>query len=192
MMQLSDTQSLILSAAAQRPGMIAMPLPSSLRGGAAAKVVSVMLAKGLIEEAEATRNDPVWRETGDGHGVTLVATEDGLSAIGIETETETPSEPTTAPDAADSADAKDGDETTEDAPTPTPTASPRKTRDNTKQANLIAMLRRPEGATIAQVVDATGWQPHTVRGAFAGALKKKLGLTVTSEKVDGARVYRIR
>ena len=48
------------------------------------------------------------------------------------------------------------------------------------------MLRRKEGATIAQIVAATGWQPHTVRGAFAGALKKKLGLTVTSEKVEGA------
>jgi Protein of unknown function (DUF3489) len=56
---------------------------------------------------------------------------------------------------------------------------------------LIAMLRRKEGATIAQIVAATGWQPHTVRGAFAGALKKKLGLTVTSEKVDGTRVYRL-
>ena len=55
------------------------------------------------------------------------------------------------------------------------------------------MLRRKEGATIAQIVAATGWQPHTVRGAFAGALKKKLGLTVTSEKVEGGeRVYRFR
>ena len=54
------------------------------------------------------------------------------------------------------------------------------------------MLRRPEGATIAQIVAATGWQPHSVRGFFAGALKKKLGLTVTSEKVEGTRVYRIK
>ena len=54
------------------------------------------------------------------------------------------------------------------------------------------MLRRKQGATIAQIVEATGWQPHTVRGAFAGALKKKLGLTVTSEKVEGEeRVYRL-
>ena len=54
------------------------------------------------------------------------------------------------------------------------------------------MLRSKEGATIAQIVAATGWQPHTVRGAFAGALKKRLGLTIASEKVDGrGRVYRI-
>ena len=57
---------------------------------------------------------------------------------------------------------------------------------------MIEMLRRPEGATIAQIVAATGWLAHTVRGAFAGALKKKLGLTVTSEKPEGGeRVYHI-
>ncbi len=54
------------------------------------------------------------------------------------------------------------------------------------------MLQRPDGATIDQIVKATGWQRHTVRGAIAGALKKKLGLSVTSEKAeDGPRVYRI-
>jgi hypothetical protein len=68
----------------------------------------------------------------------------------------------------------------------------RKPRTGTKQEKLIKMLRRPEGATIEQIVKATGWQPHTVRGAIAGALKKKLGLSVTSEKPeDGPRVYRI-
>ena len=57
---------------------------------------------------------------------------------------------------------------------------------------LIAILRRPEGATIAQVIEATGWQAHTLRGAISGALKKKRGLEVTSEKnEDGERVYRI-
>ena len=54
------------------------------------------------------------------------------------------------------------------------------------------MLRRPEGATIAQLCAATHWQAHTVRGTFAGALKKRLGLTLVSEKVKGEeRVYRI-
>jgi hypothetical protein len=65
-------------------------------------------------------------------------------------------------------------------------------RDSTKEALLIEMLRRPEGATIAQIMAATGWQAHTCRGAFAGALKKKRGLTVTSEKRErGERIYRI-
>ena len=66
-----------------------------------------------------------------------------------------------------------------------------KTRDGTKQAHVIAMLRRKQGATVAQIVEATDWRPHTVRGVFAGALKKKLGLEVTSEKVEGERIYRL-
>jgi hypothetical protein len=68
----------------------------------------------------------------------------------------------------------------------------RKVHAGTKQAQLIEMLRSPEGASIDEIVAATGWQPHTVRGTIAGALKKKLGLEVTSEKVEGrGRVYRI-
>lgn len=177
MTQLSHIQALILSRAAQRPENIALPLPESLRGGAAAKVVGAMLARGYLEEVDADmrKGEPVWRETGDGHGVTLIATDAGLIAIGIETD-ETPTEEP-APD------------------TPNELAAAPKTRmprEGTKQATLIAMLRAPDGATIAEIMAATGWQSHTVRGAMAGALKKKLGLEVTSEKVEGrGRVYRL-
>lgn len=187
MTKLSDTQALILSAAAQRPEHIALPLPESLRGGAATKVVAAMIAKGLLREVDANlrRGEPVWRETGDGHGVTLIATDMGLAVIGIETE-----DANTAPE--------DGtDEPTKAPATDTPTepeAGPnaRTPRMGTKQAKLIEMLRAEDGATIEEITAATGWQSHTVRGAMAGALKKKLGLEVTSEKVDGrGRVYRI-
>jgi hypothetical protein len=170
MTKLTDTQAIILSAASQRDGHVALSLPESLRGGAATKVVGAMLAKGLIEEVDADmRNDePIWRETGDGHGITLIATDTGLAAIGIET---------------DSAEVNP----TEDAAPKTRTP-----REGTKQATLIAMLRTPDGATIAEIMAATGWQSHTVRGAMSGALKKKLGLEVTSEKVgDRGRVYKI-
>jgi len=65
-------------------------------------------------------------------------------------------------------------------------------RAESKQSQLIAMLKRPDGATIAEVVEALTWQPHTVRGVMSGALKKKLGLKVESEKVDGrGRAYRL-
>ncbi len=65
-------------------------------------------------------------------------------------------------------------------------------RRGTKQATLIEMLRRPNGATIEQMTAKTGWQAHSVRGAISGTLKKKLGLAVTSETVGGrGRVYRI-
>ncbi len=68
-----------------------------------------------------------------------------------------------------------------------------KTREGTKQATTIAMLRRPEGATVDQIAEATAWQRHTVRGVISGALKKKLGLAVALEKPEGGgkRVYRI-
>ena len=184
MTKLSDTQALILSAAAQRPEHIALPLPDSLRGGAAAKVVGAMLAKGFLEEVDADmrKGEPVWRETGDGHGVTLVANDAGLAAIGIEPEDANP--------------APAGATTEEPAPdTPTETEAAPKTRtprEGTKQATLIAMLRARDGATLEEIMAATGWQSHTVRGAMAGALKKKLGLEVTSEKAeDRGRVYKL-
>lgn len=180
MTQLSDTQALILSSAAQRPEHIALPLPESLRGGAAAKVVGAMIAKGLLEEVDANlrRDEPVWRETGDGHGTTLVATDAGLAAIGIE--------PVGATDAP----------TEEHAPnTATGTVAAPKghtPREGTKQATLIAMLRAPDGATIEEISTALEWAAHTVRGAMAGALKRKLGLDVISEKVEGrGRVYKL-
>jgi hypothetical protein len=73
-------------------------------------------------------------------------------------------------------------------PQPTPT----RTRQNSKQAQVINMLKRPQGTTIEEITQVTAWQAHTVRGFFSAALKKKLGLTITSSKADGAtRSYRI-
>jgi hypothetical protein len=70
--------------------------------------------------------------------------------------------------------------------------APRAKREGTKQAVLIELLTRAEGATLPQMTEATGWLAHTVRGAMAGALKKKLGLDITSEKQTGTdRIYRI-
>ena len=187
MTKLSDTQAIILSAAAQREDRIALPLPDSLRGGAAAKVVGAMLAKGFLEEVDADlrKGEAVWRETGDGHGTMLVATDAGLAAIGIE------------PDGGDSAptgaDEGPSAEAPEDAPAEADAAPKARTpRTGTKQAKLIEMLRAEGGATIEEIVAALDWRPHTVRGALAGALKKKLGLTITSDKIEGrGRAYMI-
>ncbi len=76
-------------------------------------------------------------------------------------------------------------------PQSTPAVTPPSSK-NSKQAQVIAMLRRPEGATVPQICATTGWLAHTVRGTFAGAFKKKLGLEITSEKTKGSdRVYRL-
>ena len=73
------------------------------------------------------------------------------------------------------------------------TVKPLAIRAGTKQAQIIAMLQRPEGATVAEMVEATGWLAHTVRGSISGALKKRLGLEVHAATVDGkGLVYKIK
>ena len=176
MTKLTATQSLILNAGAKRPDNLAMPLPKGLAGAAAKMAVTKMIEHGWLQEVEASSSmgAPLWRETGDGHGTTLVVTDAGLLAIGID--------PVVVKTVA--AIRKQAAE----APGPK-VATP---RTATKQATLIAMLRAPDGATIDEIMSATNWQSHTVRGAMAGALKKKLGLVVTSEKNDArGRVYRL-
>jgi predicted transcriptional regulator len=81
---------------------------------------------------------------------------------------------------------------TTQAPDATDTAKPVAIRAGTKQAQIIAMLQRPEGATVAEMVAATGWLAHTVRGCISAALKKKLGLPIAAEKVEGrGTVYKL-
>ena len=179
----SDTQSLILSRAATRPGNLALPLPEGLVGAAAKMVVGKMIARGWLEEVEANlrRNEPMWRETGDGHGTTLIATAAGLEAIGIE--------PLAASAVASARKAKPKPEPVQ---MPDAAAKPVAIRAGTKQAQIIAMLQRPEGATVAEMVEATGWLAHTVRGSISGALKKRLGLPISAEKDKGrGTVYRL-
>ena len=176
---------MILSRAATRPGNLALPLPEGLVGAAAKMVVGKMIARGWLEEAEANlrRGEPLWRETGDGHGTTLIATEAGLEAIGIE------SVVASAVVSARKTKPRPQAAQTPDDPDP---AKPVAIRAGTTQAQIIAMLQRPEGATVVEMVEATGWLAHTVRGSISGALKRKLGLPITAEKVEGrVTLYRI-
>jgi len=86
MTKLTETQTIILSAGAQRPENVALPLPKGLAGAAAKMAVTKMIERGWLQEVDANlrRGEPFWRETGDGHGTTLVVTEAGLLAIRIE------------------------------------------------------------------------------------------------------------
>jgi hypothetical protein len=168
--------------------------PNFVQRDTAHKVVKPLIEKGLLEEIDANvrAGETIWRETGSGHGVTLAITEAGLAAIGIEPEAA--KKPKGAQQAAKGA--KSGKPASTAAPAKKKArsvpagATERTPSEGTKQATMIAMLQRKSGATIAEIVEGTGWQQHTVRGAFAGALKKKLGLTIVSEKIEGrGRVY---
>ena len=72
-----------------------------------------------------------------------------------------------------------------------PNAKTTSTKTQTKHDQLLALLRRPQGTTIEHAAKTLAWQPHSVRGMISGVLKKRLGLTVTSEKGDGGRIYRV-
>ena len=176
MTKLTDTQTLILSAGAQRSENITLPLPKGLAGAAAKMAVSKMMMHGWLQEVDANlrRGDPLWRETCDGLGTTMIVTDAGLLAIGIE--------PVVVKTVA----------AIRKHASVTPEAKQPTRRAGTKQALLIAMLRAPEGATMEAIIAATQWQAHTARGAMSGALGKKLGLVVTPVKeAERERVYRI-
>jgi len=180
MTKLTDTQLVILSAAAQREDGSIHPLPKSLKGGAADKVIAALTRKGLVERIEDER-----LTVPDLVRVTRA----GLEAIGVDLDE--------GARAADEGDNPKRGATARRKRKKAATKADRATkaphaREGSKQALVIGMLERPEGATLDQLAEATGWQRHTVRGAISGALKKKLGLKVESEKVEGkGRVYRI-
>lgn len=158
--------------------------PDNLKGGARKKVLD-----GLFNRALITTNGTDWFVAAEGYdalGVArpapTLAPPDALEVVAAPLASDPEMEADVA--ACEAEWAKNNAQ--EQAP-----LKPR-TRDNSKQAEVIRMLQRPEGATIGQICMATGWQAHTVRGTFAGAFKKKLGLTIVSDKPQGGeRVYRI-
>ena len=170
---LTATQTTILKTAAARPDGNIEPLPTNLRGGARTAVIDGLLARDLITKFQ--RPDHV------GYYLTDAA----YAAVGRKRKVPAPVTPDPETEAAVSAaEAKWAQEKHE-------AAKPR-TRENSKQAAVVQMLLRPDGTTIRQIMESTGWQAHTVRGTFAGALKKKLGLNIVSAKdATGERLYRI-
>ncbi len=154
-----------------------------LKGGAKLKMIASLAQRGLIEQM-----DGQWRITGAAIAIIKgeAQPEDVLPAVkGAAT---SPTPPQADDPELEAAVAAAEASWQQDQPN----AAPKRGREHSKQALVIEMLKRPDGATIAQICKATGWQAHTVRGTFAGALKKKLGLTIVSDKVPGGeRVYRL-
>ena len=217
MTYLSDTARVVLAAAAQRDDLSVLPFPNGVKakGGAEQKVLTGLRKRGFVRVIETP-----------GRPQRIVITSEGMAAIGVEPD-DSETGPTEADTGATAAEPAPGN----DAPAPPATGDngatagrrkakakatkakstkPEKTaadekptpRAGTKQAQMIELLKRPEGATVEQIAQATGWQHHTIRGAISGALKKKLGLTVEATRTrevgpnktgakGSATVYRI-
>lgn len=182
---LTDTQRIILSNASMRPDGSVLPLPRStkLNTGAVGVVLKSLLGKAFVKERPAQRDDVPWRETETGDRVSLVISPEGFAAIGVATDEEQASDPhqhaqISAPQLVVAVD-------------PAVTSRATSPKAPRKLDLLIATLGTADGATIAELMQVSGWQAHSVRGAMAGALKKR-GITVTSDKLaDRGRVYRI-
>ncbi len=168
---LNPNQQAILERAVQdSAGKIAW-FPEHIRGGARAKVLEGLLKRALI--------------TPDGDDWVVAA--EGYDALGLP-------RPGTLPPTITLNDPElEADVTKAEASWQTPSQhKPVRARADSKQAMVTGLLQRPEGATIAQIMEVTGWQQHTVRGTLAGTFKKRLGLTINSSKeAGGQRVYRI-
>lgn len=167
MTSLSDTQRVLLSGAAQRDNGSLLPLPASLRpGGGVAKAINALLTRGFAEERE-TNDAAAVRRTEGNMCYGIFVTDTGMAAIGIEVANDVDSA-STAPVAL-----------------PAPAGAPRPS----KISEVVVLLSRGDGATLPELIAATGWLPHTTRAALTGLRKK--GHEIARSKRDGATCYRI-
>jgi hypothetical protein len=166
--KLTEPQTAILKAAAGRADGNIEPLPTNLRGGARAKVIEGLLARGFVVNANGRH----------------LLTDIGYAAVGKRRPVPKGVQKADAPDALTKREVTRALQKLE--------ATPPIIRPDTKLAAIIDVMRNPGGATIAQMMASTGWQAHSVRGAISGMVRKHLGLNVALVRNDsGERVYRV-
>jgi hypothetical protein len=189
--KLSDTQIVILGAAAQRTDGSLLPFPQSLttKDAALSKIVETLCRRKLVEERRTINGAPEWRRDKDGP-LGLFITTSGLLALGVDDAENRPSQAAASvPRQRKMAAARPR----EKARKASPAGSKRRAVPlQSKQDLVIQMLRRQSGVTIDDIIAKTGWQPHSVRGFFSGLVRKKLKLPLVSDVgKDGVRRYHI-
>ena len=166
MTKLTDTQLVILSAAAARESHAILPLPKSLKANkGATTVLKGLIKKGLINETPSALGNESWRKGEAGRKIILTVTDAGLAAL-------------------------DGE------PATPPSKRPRNHRGGASKKNtpsgkagaILGLLRRPKGSKITELQKATGWQAHSIRAALTGLRRR--GITITRSQDDGVSVYR--
>jgi Protein of unknown function (DUF3489) len=179
--KLTDTQLVILSAAAQREDRC-LAVPENLKGNSAQKVASKLLAEELVREIKAKPGAPVGRrneETEQAYSLKLTAA--GMKAIAVDDDSDAQATWNAAP-------AEPNPKTVEsdDLPVPgTPIVLTKAPREGTKMARIIGLLQRDKGATLAELIAATDWLPHTTRAALTGPRKR--GYLVALDRSNGER-----
>jgi hypothetical protein len=179
MAKLTDTQLIILSKAARREDGAA-EVPERMNKAAAAKVGASLMVRRLMREIRAKPGLPVWRTDDDRRPISLIITRAGRDVIGVEDDTGETQPPVKTRSAKPSSIAA----TAENLPT---AGLP---RSGSKQALIVAMLTKDKGATLAALVEATGWQPHTTRAAMTGLRKRGFAIERTHHEKLGS-LYRI-
>ena len=167
MTKISPTQEKLLKAAADRVDGAIHPLPANIKGGAEKKMIGSLKSKGLAAHTDDDENLP------------LLITDAGRTAIGLEPLPQKPADDTLEAD-VETAEQNLGIAATTDDSKPDEKKAPKEPRPGTKKARMWEMLRREDGATTQQMMDALQWSNHTIRGAIA--LAKKAGWNITTHK----------
>jgi hypothetical protein len=174
MAKLTDTQLIVLSKAAARDDGAGI-IPDRINKSAAAKISASLIARKLMREVRAKAGMPIWRQDEGGRGISLIITRTGRDAIGLQEASASQPQATS----------KTGNEAiVEEKPS---RAAP---RTGTKQALVVGMLAKEDGATLDALIEATGWLPHTTRAALTGLRKRGYSLERTRDRERGS-VYRI-
>jgi Protein of unknown function (DUF3489) len=198
--RLSDTQLIALSAASQRDDGV-ISISDRLKGAAAQKFISTLIEKGLAREVRAKLGGPIARRDPDGRAFALVVTKKGQAAIHADNEKgrATSSQKSSKTESAKTAAAVKasgprplGDSAGPARPTKERSLEAKgdnRPREGTKLAAVIALLVRPDGASLDELIAPTQWLPHTTRAALTGLRKR--GYAVERRRIEGKTRYAI-